>query len=228
MIHKTINSVVAVFGLILASVTAWHQFVPIPDSIILTTEMRYDWGHKISFKDAPFFETSLNPYNKIMGPVFWKVRIYNNLDRGVSIIGYDVFHIGEDGSTQYYSDMHERFAFFGGDPQKLHFPYNIDSRTGRAVLVGINIPIAAGDELMEICVEPNITLAEFERCFIEESDSDFFGNEVRVGYSDEKLGNFLFSIISASQISQPQFVLILETADGSRFSTELLYYPRQY
>ncbi|MDV6254332.1 hypothetical protein [Vibrio sp. EA2] len=83
MKHETVNSIIGVLGLLIASITAYHQFVPPSDQLdieVVSVPSTQPLNEYIEFQDGLSEEV-----RKLSGPFFWEFTAYNSLDRTVTI-----------------------------------------------------------------------------------------------------------------------------------------------
>ncbi|MCG8038445.1 MAG: hypothetical protein JAZ19_15550 [Candidatus Thiodiazotropha taylori] len=80
MSHENINTLIASIGLLIALVTAWHQFGPAPDELDIEVTGKFEFSTPFESL-RPFPKINGGPERIIAGPVFWEAVLYNKLDR---------------------------------------------------------------------------------------------------------------------------------------------------
>jgi hypothetical protein len=143
MKHETINSIGVVFGIGLSAITAWHQFAPKNDTIILTTESRVEIGARMEIDPIGTINPASGENQPVLGPVTWKLRVHNPTDRSMSLVSFEVFLLTEDGSSIYYSTMREQLSSVDAPMSIQPLPVNIPPHESRAYLVSLFVPYAA-------------------------------------------------------------------------------------
>lgn len=220
MKRETINSIIALLGLGLAAVTAWYQFGPKSDVITLVSEGRLEVGKQLEI--APF--GGVDPASKeirpVAGPVTWKIRVQNLTDRTVSLVSFKVFLLGDDDSPITYSAMGEVLSPYDASLPVQSLPVNIPANESRAYLVSLFVPFQGDKDPHEKCDDVANSLRGLERCFLEKG-RDMFGNRVEL----LNPGSELFHAMWTDSFNGPRFAVVLETADGSTFNTQLSFLP---
>lgn len=220
MKHETFNSIIAFLGLGLAAVTAWDQFGPKSDFIALANEGRIEVGRRLEIEPIGTIDTTTGRNQPVVGPVTWKIRVDNATDRPVSIVSFDAFLLGENSGRIQYSTMRESLLAFDPAMSVQALPENIPPNESRAYLVSLFVPFSSDEDTESKCDDSAESLGGLERCFLQKG-RDMFGNQVEVvdygsaGISAQWTGGF----------SGPNFEIVLETADGSEFSTQLSFFP---
>lgn len=227
MKHETFNSIIAGAGLLLATFTAWNQFRPSPDNITLVSEGKVGTQSLMQVnKFGPPIYANKNEdlkTNPTIGPVLWKLRVFNKMDRNVSIVGSDVFLLTQDNRRMQFTGIGGIQSVVGVDPQPVIFPQNIPANEGRSYIVNLRVPIAVSEPESEPCLQEEQTLRDIEVCFYSRG-RDLFGNEVRANFDPNDPDNFFHASWPSGQ-SGPRFLITLQTGDGSRFQAELSYFP---
>jgi hypothetical protein len=156
----------------------------------------------------------------VAGPVTWKIRVHNPSDRSVSLVSFEVYLLSENGGRIKYSDMHERLSPYDAALPIQSLPENIPPNESRAYLVSLFVPYLADEDAENPCENETDRLRDLERCFLEKG-RDLFGNQVQIMES----GGEFFSAQWSNGFSGPRFVVVIGTADGSEFSTQLSFRP---
>ncbi len=206
--HETVNSIIGVLGLVIASITAFHQFVPPNDN--LDIEVVPVPSNKTLNQYMDFQDGQSDDVLKISGPFFWKFTAYNSLDRTVTIKEIETKLLSDTGGLIYYSDL--AVGTFDRDLKPLSLPISIEAREAKVIMLALNIPI----KNQESCVVSQSTIREVERCYYSHG-RDLFGNEV-ILLSD--------GVVQWGDIPKsPSFLSTLITGDNSEFHKTLSYYP---
>lgn len=220
MKHKAINTVIALFGLGLAAVTAWHQFGPKRDVIMLASEGRVEVARQLKIEPFGGLDPESGESLPLAGPVTWKIRAHNPTDRTVSLVSFQVFLLSKDDSPIQYSAMRELLSPFDATLPVQDLPENIPANESRAYLVSLFAPFKTDEDPQAKCDDDATNLQALERCFFEKG-RDMFGNPVEV----LDTGSGLFATRWLGSFEGPRFVVVLETADGSKFFTQLSFRP---
>lgn len=220
MKHEVINSIGVILTICLGVVTAWHQFSPQKDTITLTTESRVETGAKLEVQPFGAIDIDTGEGRPVLGPVTWKIRVYNPTDRFISLVSFETFLLTTEGLPVYYSAMRERLSPIDAPLSAQPLPENIPPYESRAYLVSLSVPYKAGEDSQSRCEEKVTSIQDIELCFFQ-SGRDLFGNKVE--YVDTEGGGF--AAIMQKAFNGPRFAVIFETADGSRFSTYLSFLP---
>ncbi|WP_164660130.1 hypothetical protein [Tropicibacter sp. Alg240-R139] len=218
MKHEVINSVGVVTTPIISLFTAWHQFSPKSDTITLASDGRLETGSALEVQPfgAPNLESGKS--QPVIGPVTWKLRVHNFADKAVSIVGFDAFLLSDDGSPIQYSSMKERLLRYSPAMEAQSLPEKIPPNESRAYLVSLHVPFVSDED--KKCGETEKTWHDLERCFFQ-NGRDPFGNKVT--HREFSGGGFMATMDEA--FKGPRFVVLLETADGSVFSTQISFLP---
>lgn len=223
MKHANFNSIVAMAGLLLAFFTAWYQFSPKSDKLMIVSEglISLSVDSQIDIAGIPNpDDMSIMP---LIGPVVWKIRLYNPIDRSVSITSFSVRYLLEGDSEAYYSNMKSKMSPFEAPSKLQGFPEGLAPHTAKAFLLSLSIPFVGDDDKNSKCSENYSKIKDIEECFYRK-DRDLFGN--RVSYSRYKSKNEeSFSIAYKGDIIGPRFKVTFETGDGSKFDAIISYFP---
>ena len=218
MKHETLNSIVALLGLGLAAITAWHQFGPKSDTITLVSEGRVETGTPLEIQPFGTLDEITGERQPVAGPVTWKVRVHNTSHHSVSLVSYELLHLGEDDSLIYYSAMRERLSPNNPTLPVQSLPDNIPLNESRAYFVSLFVPFQADQDMDNACGDAVETIQELEYCF-HEKGRDMFGNQAET----IEQGGLRHTVVET--FSAPKFLLVLQTADGSTFGAELTFLP---
>lgn len=228
MKHETLNSILGGMGLVIAIFTAWSQFKPEPDNVSVVNEGQIGSSQSIEVNafGPPLFveDDSLEKVNPIIGPVLWKVRVFNKTNRTVSVIGAEVFLLGTENRRMTYSRMGGVKSDFRTPDVPVSFPDNLPAQEGKAYIVALNIPINERDLGQAPCLQNIGSVREIERCYFK-SGRDLFGNPVEANFNPENPSEFFHASWPDGQAKQPRYLLQLKTGDGSSFFVELPYFP---
>lgn len=77
MKHETINSIVGVLGLVIASVTAVSQFWPEAERLQVVVEGRTETGRPVVVSGFGLLRGGDEKASPLFGPVSWKIRFFN-------------------------------------------------------------------------------------------------------------------------------------------------------
>lgn len=220
MKHEVINSIGVILTLCLGAVTAWHEFYPKKDIITLTTENRVELGARLDVHPYGAIDLDTGESRPVIGPVTWKIRVHNPTERSISLVSFEVFLLTTEGAPVYYSAMRERLSPIDAPSSAQTLPENIPPFESRAFLVSLFVPYQMDEDSQSKCEERFTSLEEVQTCFFR-SGRDLFGN--KVDYVDTGGGSF--SAIMQDAFNGPRFAVIFETADGSRYSTNLSFLP---
>ncbi|EOY4517370.1 hypothetical protein ABMY01_22415 [Vibrio vulnificus] len=208
MKHETVNSIIGVLGLVIASVTAYHQFVPPSDNLeieVTSVPSNEKLNEYIEFQDGLSDEV-----RKLSGPFFWKFTAYNDLDRTVTIKEIDTKLLSDIGGLIDYSDL--SIGTFDRNLAPLHLPLSINAHEAKVIILALNIPI----KYQEHCTISNSTVQDLERCYYGYGH-DLFGNPV------ERLTT---GVVQWKGLPKsPSFISTVKTGDGSELRKTLSYFP---
>lgn len=237
MKHETFNSILAFLGLSLAIFSTAHQFKPLPDNLDVTVEGRTLTNSKIKIDETGFPSFEGTGRQSLASPIYWKVRVYNNSDRPVSIVESDVFLTSKSevlrSSTYGASKYGARISYtgIGGNlfsPDTaltpINLPLNIGAREAQAFIISLNIPIMARASDDKGCIASERSTREIENCLFQ-GGRDLFGNEVKADFNED--GSLVFAKW-VSQEKQPLFYLDIESGDGTKFGSQISYFPNMY
>lgn len=223
MKHETFNSIIAILGLSVAAITAWHQFVPVSDRVELTSEGRINLGRNLEVNPVGLGALYGGKPMSAAGPVTWKVRVYNASDRPVSIVSFSIFLLSEDDRKIQYSAMRERLSPYDSSLAEQMLPDKIGAREAKAYLISLSMPFERDQGGDPKCEDEVTRLRDLERCFFLKG-RDLFGNPVTVTrYDSDPSGPI--SVRWDQGNASPRFSAVFETADGSEFETRLSYFP---
>jgi hypothetical protein len=228
--HTNLNTFIAVLGLTLASVTAWYQFRSQPDKLTATSEGRVNFGQlaKINSFGNPLL--SSDRPNQLVGPVYWKVFIYNELDRPISLVKIEAFLQSDSGGRIQYTGLRDSMVYAENPQRNLNLPINLGPREGRAIYVGLNIPVESEATDKGTCIRGGVRVRDIERCLFRRG-RDLFGNKVTAiltidpAKKDSDPATTPISVKWNGIPDEPTYLVVVRTADGSVFSTELKYFP---
>lgn len=211
---------IAFLGLGLAAVTAWYQFTPKSDTITLVSEGRVEVGRPLEIDPIGTIDHTTGDNQPVAGPITWKLRVHNPTDRAISLVDFESYLLTDDNRRIKYSTMRERLSPFHIELPVQHLPENIPPNESRAYLISLFVPFLGDQDTQEQCEETAEKLQALERCFFEKG-RDMFGNPVQIIES----GSELFAAQWTDEFNGPRFLVVLETADGSEFSTTLSFLP---
>ena len=220
---ETVNAIVGCLALVLASVTAWAQFAPTSDNLQVVSEGRVNLGRPTDVVKNGTFDLEKNTPQPTIGPATWKVRVHNETDRVVSIVGWQIFLLTKDGGRVKYSAMRELLSPVDPSLPILNLPINIAAHETAAYFVSASVPFDGSAIEKSACFEPRRSLADTEQCVLA-SGKDIFGNSVSVVRYDPDHPE-IFSATWEGQMNAPSFYLEFETADGSVFPAVLSFLP---
>ncbi len=223
MKHAIINTILATMGIAIAATTAWFQFAPASDQLQLASEGLVNIDQTIKVTPSPGLSLISPTSNAVLGPVIWKLRVYNASDRTVSVVGYEVFLLTNEDHRAYYSEMREQLVTFDALLNNQLLPDNIAPRSSKAYIVSMHIPFELDENSTTDCVGKKSKLTDIQRCFFKKG-RDLFGNPVETLYSSSDAKE---EALTGWQVdfNGPRFLVIMETADGSKFKTVLSYFP---
>jgi len=222
MKHETLNSIIAVCGFLLAGFSTLYQFRESPDNIAINIEGPVQTNNVLnidSYTTTGFYDDD-SPH-VLAGPTYWKVVIFNDSDKPVSIIGKRLYLILEQGGEAFYSRIGGNFYSSDKSLSPISLPHNIEPYEAKGFLIDVTFPIVSGDEDDQKCHSSNKELREIEECFYR-LGRDLFGNKVDAKFGTDGAINY---VQWKSQKRQPRFMLEIHTADGSEFKTQLKYFP---
>lgn len=220
-LHESINTAIAVLGFAIASVTAWKQFGPNPDS--LDIEVSSPIANDLSFQRVTgYIDTVRAVDREVAGPVFWEITAYNSLDRTVTIKDIETYLLSEGGGYISYSDL--ELGVFDRKLKPLELPLTISARSAQVLVIGLNIPIVKDKSKESNCYGEFTTLKSYEKCRYK-SGFDMFGNPVN--YSEFGSGDNPkhYSVSWEQGNDSPRFITMLRTGDNSKLHYRLQYYP---
>jgi hypothetical protein len=222
MKHETLNSIIAILGLGIAIFSTAYQLWPEADRLNVTVESRVDIGLPTSIIEKAVPNATNGELDPAIGPISWKIRVYNDSDRNVSITKYDFLGLSNTRLFQ-TNAFRERLSAFDPSLNDQVLPDNIGPRETKAYLFSFFLPFTSQHNLLETCRPNSDNFKAFERCFFL-NGYDLFGNKVMAS----KNINFPDDNISVEWVGvefKPAFLIDLQTGDGSRFSTTFSYFP---
>lgn len=223
MKHETINSIVGVLGLVIASVTAVSQFWPEAERLQVVVEGRVDTGRPIDVSGFGMLRVSDEKTSPLFGPVSWKIRLFNNTDRNLSVVGYQIFQLTENGAKISSNAFRDRLSHFDLSLAEQPFPFSIDGFDATAVVISLMVPFEEESKGAEECAEEQVSIQQFERCLFKQG-RDLFGNKVEKIHYDAAAAD-MFSVKWNETTYSPKFLIEFETASGAVFSAPFSYYP---
>lgn len=223
MKHETVNSIVGVLGLVIASVTAISQFWPEADRLQVVVEGRTETGRFVDASGFGMLRVGDEKLSPLFGPVSWKIRLYNDTDRNLSVVGYQIFQLAEDGAKISSNAFKDRLSQFDLSLAEQPFPFSINGYDATAVVISLMVPFKEESEGAEKCVEPQVSIQQLERCFFRQG-RDLFGNQVEAIHYDAATPD-MFSVKWHEATYSPKFLVEFETASGAVFSAPISYYP---
>lgn len=126
MKHETINSIVGVLGLFIASVTAVSQFWPEAERLQVVVEGRTETGRPVVVSGFGLLRSVDEKTSPLFGPVSWKIRLFNNTERNLSVVGYQFFQLTEDGARISSNAFRDSISQFDLSLAEQSFPFSID------------------------------------------------------------------------------------------------------
>ena len=223
MKHETINSIVGVLGLVIASVTAISQFWPEAERLQVVVEGRTDTGRPVVVSGFGLLRDGDEEPSPLFGPVSWKIRLFNDTDRNLSVVGYQILQLTEDGKKISSNTFRDSVSPFDLSLAEQPFPFSINGYDATAVVISLMVPFRKEGEGVEKCAVPQQSVQEFERCFFKQG-RDLFGNQVDTIQYDNT-GPDMFGVKWNGATYSPRFLVEFETASGEVFSAEISYYP---
>jgi len=219
--------VIGALGLGVASYTAWHQFSPVSDKLTVTSEGRTRLNVPVKIIENATIDPHSGKAVPVIGPIFWKFRIYNSSDRVVSIVKFDVFYIPENGSKAQYSSMNAELLRYETPLHLQEIPENLEPRNTKAYLLSLFIPFKPLSGESKECAKDAMILESIESCLFL-NGRDLFGNVVTTKNfinSNNKESPDSHNLYSWEHgISGPDFLIEIETADGSNFNSPINYF----
>lgn len=229
--HETINTVIALIAIAIASATAWNQFRLPSDRLIIASEGRANFKNLVQVSATPLPLLPGGRPNPIVGPVFWKVLIYNERDRPVSLVKFETFLLPEVGKLVQYSGLRHSIVHADKPQTDLNTPINLGPREARAIYVGLKIPVENDPSDKDKCIRSGVRIKHIERCFFKRG-RDLFGNKVEAKFftpalanSDNDIETEEFMVTWDGPRFSPTFLFNVWTADGSVFPVTITYYP---
>ncbi|WP_137153458.1 hypothetical protein [Rhizobium sp. FKL33] len=222
MKHETINSVVGVLGLLTATITAISQFWPEDDNIQVVVESRIETDRPIKILGVGLLKSHDVEPSPMLGPISWKVRIFNENDKPVSLVDYRVFQILENNMPIYTSDTSPILENFSPIMDEQKTPFTIAPHEAKAFVLSLNIPFKklAGNHIK--CDAELSSMRKFERCLLE-NGRDLFGNKVIYNIKFTTGVDNLWSFRWEEQFS-PKYILEFKTASGKKFVSRFDYF----
>ncbi|EKO3549516.1 hypothetical protein QMT37_003428 [Vibrio fluvialis] len=216
-IQENLNTIIGSAGLLLASLTAYHQFGLTSDR--LDIEAKLVPGYSSVF-ERKFSHTDIetNIKTDISGPAYWKVIIYNPSDRPVTIKNYDTYLISENGYEIKYKNLIE--GIFDQRNTLIDLPISVEPRRAKILFLGLNIKVIPD---ISNCYSKNSSLHEVELCSYKQG-SDIFGNKVEYKEFLSPLDTYGYNVFFSQDVKSPVYIFSFETGDNSLFQTQLIYY----
>lgn len=153
----------------------------------------------------------------------WKIRLYNGTERNLSVVGYQIFQLTEDGEKLSSNAFRDRLSQFDSSLADQTFPFSINGYDATAVVISLMVPFKAEGEGIEECTEKNVSIHQLERCFFKQG-RDLFGNQIESTHYDSSAPD-KFSVKWHETTYSPKFLVEFETASGEIFSAAISYYP---
>ena len=207
MKHETVNSIIGVLGLLIASITAYHQFVPPSDQLdieVVSVPSTQPLNEYVEFQDGLSEEV-----RKLSGPFFWEFTVYNSLDRTVTIKELETKLLTDIGSLIDYSDL--SIGTFDRNLVPLQLPLSINAHEAQVIVLALNIPV----KYQEHCKISGSTVQELEQCYYQYGH-DLFGNEIeRLAYG---------AVQWKGLPKSPSFISTITTGDNSQLSKTLSFF----
>lgn len=223
MKHETVNSIVGVLGLVIATVTAVSQFWPETEKLKVVAERRIDTGRGVEFSGLGVLDPSKMDFSPTVGPVGWKIRLFNDSNQPISIVGYKLSQLSGNGSRVESSSFKDRLVFADTSQNEQSFPFSIAPHESVAKIILLMIPYQNETDNAPSCVKEYSVVRQFEKCLFKKG-RDLFGNKVDfIGdyfSEDEGWG----AVWSGVPQNGPRFEVSFETASGSFFRTDFSYY----
>lgn len=223
MKHETINSIVGVLGLFIASVTAVSQFWPEAERLQVVVEGRTETGRPISVSGIGLLRGGDEKVSPLFGPVSWKIRLFNETERNLSVVGYRIFQLAEDGAKISSNAFKDEISQFDLSLAEQPFPFSMGGYAASAVVISFMVPFKKENQDAEKCAERHQSIEHIERCFLKQG-RDLFGNQVEVIQYDTAVPD-MFSVKWSGATYSPKFLVEFETASGAVFSAPISYYP---
>lgn len=216
MDREDLNTGIATLALLISAVTAWFQFSPEPDALLMSRADRSGFSDKLVFEQnpAPIYGKA-GSYISV-SPISWDLIIYNPTGKKVSIVDARVFYGSGDQKT-YVSGMLVSFNPYDLEIKDAGMPFNIESYESQKFKLSLKIPIRSPEN--EVCEKLSYIQA-VENCYKADSQ-DIFGNIFVKLDSGKRSGSGVWE----SDPFNPEFVLEIQTADGSKFDFSVEYYP---
>ncbi len=153
----------------------------------------------------------------------WKIRLFNDTDRNLSVVGYQIFQLTEDGTKISSNAFRDRVSQFDLSLPEQSFPFKINGYDATVVVISLMVPFREESESIEKCPAPQQSIQQLERCFFKQG-RDLFGNQVEaIQYDNAAPG--MFSVKWSGATYSPRFLVEFETASGAIFSAPISYYP---
>lgn len=214
-----INTTIAILGLVVASVTAYSEFRTKPDDLSVTSKGR------IISQDVLSVNAGIGPtrdagiFGPLVGPISWEIQVFNPSARPVTITAFKVFHPSGFGPMSHYSGMNEKLAVKGSSSVELALPDVISEGHAKTYTLSLYVPTKPTVEQERICLNENKPLLDLERCFYS-LGTDLFGNRaIKSEYTSPDMQVISYGGIPAG----PEFILEIETGDGSKNRISLIY-----
>lgn len=223
MKHATVNTIVGVLGLLIATITAISQFWPEADKLQVVIENRAHTGERVEFDGFGLLRPYEEKLSPSFGPVSWKLRIFNSTDRVISVVRYRIFQLSEDGSRIGSNSFNERLVPIDASIREQKFPLNIEAREANGYLLSLMVPYVKETDGERSCSIDVSTIRQFENCFFARG-RDLFGNPVNAQFDNSEPPRRVSVQWSGSTFS-PRFLIEFETASGALFNTQFAYYP---
>lgn len=214
--HEAINTMIAAAALLLAGITAWFQFAPEADQLQVVTQQRVRSNSRIRLDRTPLPLPNTNEGTMTLGPVIWRVVLFNPTSHPVALTGIDLAYAHPQGEI-WSSYM---LAGIQSEPEgrAVDFPVMLVSHEARALLIYAVIPAKTLSQPAEMsCRQRLETLQAFESCLFDQG-RDIFGNR---GTRIAAGAGFRWD----EEPVAPIYMATIRTATGYVTRTPLTYYP---
>ena len=215
--HETVNSLFSGLALLISGLAYYGQYLDNSDELsIVVKDASRDYIVNV-IKDVRYYDDETDTDHPVVGPLLYRIQIFNPTNRNVTITDHEVFPLNGKGDPDFY---------FGYGGNLLNFddfrpiPITVELPPGQARFfwLKINIPIISTESLRQECLVGDEPLYDIEWCFLN-NGYDIFGNKVQRDFVSP-----LYYHAQADKESGPSFELKITTGDGTDEKAVFHYY----
>nr|WP_321239282.1 hypothetical protein [uncultured Tolumonas sp.] len=214
MKHETFNTFISLLSLTVACITAWFQFAPQEDSLDVNIQNididKYAFTLVENFqlpKDVPH---PIFPQDRLAGPAFWAMTIYNKIDRTITVKDIHTYLNTQNGGIAWYSNMNVHL--YDRNLKNLMLPISIKAHEAESIIISLNIPVS--NDFAEQCFFTK-SFKSIQDCYFHKG-IDLFGNKV----SQNEYGITTWKQVNLT----PRFTANITTGENNEFSKKFSFF----